>query len=169
MSDSEQNNEPIPELLKTPREKSSTSSPEHPSLIRYRNLGYNILENIDDDLVRDKEILELGSCSECANNILTRPFNAFIILSCEYVFHRLCIKKNLLTKPSRCLFPDCEKNVDIMDPNFTRSKLNDSPSSQSSRTSALSNFMNEKFFLTSPAILEDSIESVENALFQQTE
>ncbi|CAI2185046.1 14132_t:CDS:1 [Funneliformis geosporum] len=56
-----------------------------------------------------------------------------------------------------------------MDPNFTRSKLNDSPSSQSSRTSALSNFMNEKFFLTSPAILEDSIESVENALFQQTE
>ncbi|CAI2199366.1 20650_t:CDS:1, partial [Funneliformis geosporum] len=90
MSDSEQNNEPIPELFKTPREKSNTSSPEHPSLIRYRNLGYNILENINDDLVRDKEIPELGPCSECVSNILTCPFNAFTTLSCGHVFHRLC-------------------------------------------------------------------------------
>jgi hypothetical protein len=152
----------------TDSEQSSTSPPEHPSLIRYRNLGYNILENIDDDLVKDKEIPELGPCSECANNILTRPFNAFTTLSCGHVFHRLCVeKKLLLTKPSRCPFPDCGKNVDIMNPNFTRSKVNDSPSSQSSGISALSNFMGEKFFLTSPTILEDPMEGVENVLFQQ--
>src|SRR6266542_876774 len=134
-------------------------SSSEPSLSNIRNLGYNILKNLDDDLVRDKEISDLGPCSECTINILTRPFKAFTTLSCGHVFHRLCIeKKLLLTKPGTCPFPDCGKNVDIMDPNFIRSKVNDSPSSQSSGTLALSNLMGEKFLLTSPTIPEDPME-----------
>jgi hypothetical protein len=53
MMDSEQNNEPISEPLKTPREKNSTPSSDNPSLVRYRNLGYNILKSLDDKAVRD--------------------------------------------------------------------------------------------------------------------
>jgi hypothetical protein len=41
----------------------SSSGPDPqgtPSLSNIRNLGYNILKNLDDELVRDKEISELG-------------------------------------------------------------------------------------------------------------
>ncbi|PKK58253.1 hypothetical protein RhiirC2_796609 [Rhizophagus irregularis] len=36
-------------------------------------LAYIILKNLDDDIVVDKEISELDQCSECNNEILTRP------------------------------------------------------------------------------------------------
>ncbi|GET56173.1 uncharacterized protein OCT59_019675 [Rhizophagus irregularis] len=96
MMDSEQNNEPISEPLKTPREKNSTPSSDNPSLVRYRNLGYNILKSLDDKAVRDIDFPELEPCSECNNDILTFPLREFTRLRCGHIFHRLCAEKKLM-------------------------------------------------------------------------
>jgi hypothetical protein len=86
----------------------STKAPEsyqvpersRPSLVNHRNLAYNILKYLEDDIVGDKEMLELEPCSECTNIILALPLKALTILSCGHIFHRSCIEKQLLhTKP----------------------------------------------------------------------
>jgi hypothetical protein len=104
----------------TSKVSNMSASEPGPSLSNIRNLGYNILKNLDDELVRDKEISELEPCSECTNDILTLPLKAFTTLSCGHIFHRSCIEKQLLfTKPGACPFPDCSKTVDIVvNPNF---------------------------------------------------
>ncbi|RGB40467.1 hypothetical protein C1646_753311 [Rhizophagus diaphanus] len=163
MTDSEQNNKPISEPLKTPREKNSTPSSDNPSLVRYRNLEYNILKSLDDKAVRDIDFPELEPCSECNNDILTFPLREFTRLRCGHVFHRLCAEKKLmLNVPNPCPFPDCGKNVEITEifsttVNYPIGRLpesnviiQDSPLSQSSGTSALTNTMSERFILTSP-------------------
>jgi hypothetical protein len=125
------------------------------------------LKYLEDEIVGDKEILEIGPCSECTNNILSLPIKALTILSCGHIFHRSCIEKQLLyTKPSICPYPDCGKNVDvIVDPNSTR---RGSQTSQFSGTSAISNLIGEKFVLNSPVIPEDPMEGVESSLIQET-
>ncbi|RIA86439.1 hypothetical protein C1645_740863 [Glomus cerebriforme] len=154
----------------------STKAPEsfqvpersRPSLANHRNLAYNILKYLEDDIVGDKEILELEPCSECTNNILALPLKALTILSCGHIFHRSCIEKQLLfIKPGACPFPDCGKIVEIVvNPNSTR---RDSQSSQSSGTSALTNLMGEKFNLIPTTIPEDPMEDVEDTSNQETE
>ncbi|EXX58291.1 hypothetical protein RirG_199380 [Rhizophagus irregularis DAOM 197198w] len=134
---------------KSPIMSASEQSTSGPSLSNIRNRGYNIPKNLDDGLVRDKEIPELEPCSECTNNILTFPPKSIYNIIMCHIFHRSCIEKQLLhTKPGACPFPNCGKNVDvIMDPNSTR---RGSQSSQSSGISTISNLVNEKAFLTSP-------------------
>ncbi|PKK56841.1 hypothetical protein RhiirC2_721609, partial [Rhizophagus irregularis] len=134
-------------------EKSKIPKPFISSLINHRNLAYNILKYLEDDTVKNKEIQELGQCTECTNNILSSPIKALTILTCGHIFHRPCIEKQLLhTKPSTCPFPDCGKNVDIIvDPNSIR---RGSQSSQSSGTSALTNLIGKKVVLNSPVIPE---------------
>ncbi|GES96968.1 hypothetical protein GLOIN_2v1734374 [Rhizophagus clarus] len=98
------------------REKSSIPESERPSLVNLRNLGYNILKSLEDKTVRDIDFPELGSCSECGNDILMFPLKAFSYLSCGHIFHRLCIENRLfLGTPSACPAPDCGKSVDILD------------------------------------------------------
>ncbi|GBB96095.1 hypothetical protein RclHR1_26800001 [Rhizophagus clarus] len=98
------------------REKSSIPESERPSLVNLRNLGYNILKSLEDKTVRDIDFPELGSCSECGNDILMFPLKAFLYLSCGHIFHRLYIENRLfLGTPSACPAPDCEKSVDILD------------------------------------------------------
>ncbi|GES94877.1 hypothetical protein GLOIN_2v1788173 [Rhizophagus clarus] len=116
------------------------NSSDRPSLSIIRNLGYKFLRNLDDELVRDKEIPELGPCSECTNDILALPLKG---VHCPFI-------------------------VDIIYPISTSTRRGSQSSSQSSGTSALSNLVGEKFFLTSPTIPEDPMD-VENAVFQQTE
>src|SRR5437764_14003772 len=99
------------------RKKGKTSESVNPSLDNHMKLAYNILKNLEDDILGDKEIPELERCSECNNEILTRPSKAITILSCGHIFHRICIeKKLLLTMPNTSPFPDCGKNVDIIEP-----------------------------------------------------
>ncbi|EXX75009.1 uncharacterized protein OCT59_014040 [Rhizophagus irregularis] len=120
----------------------------HSTLTNYKNLAYNILKNLNDELVKDKEILELRPFSECTMKVLTLLLKAITILLCM------------------CPFPKCGKKAEIIYP-FTR---RNSQSSQSSRTSAISNLMGEKFVLNSLVILEDPMEKVvKNALIQETE
>ncbi|GES88401.1 hypothetical protein GLOIN_2v1511284 [Rhizophagus clarus] len=98
------------------RKKSSIPESERPSLVNLRNLGYNILKSLEDKTVRDIDFPELGSCSECGNDILMFPLKAFSYLSCGHIFHRLCIENRLfLGTPSACPASDCGKSVDILD------------------------------------------------------
>src|SRR3954452_538435 len=90
------------------RKKGKTSESVNSPL----TIMYNILKNLEDDIVSEKEIPELDQCSECNNGILTRPPKAITILTCDHTFHRICIeKKLLLTMPNTCPFPDCGKDV----------------------------------------------------------
>ncbi|RIA81717.1 hypothetical protein C1645_789796 [Glomus cerebriforme] len=136
------------------REKSKITKPYKLSLINHKNIAYNILKYLEDDMVENKEILELGQCSKCMNNILTSPIRALTILSCRHIFYRSCIEKQLLhTKPNTCPFTNCGKNVDIIvDPNSIR---RGSQSSQSSRTLALTNLIGKKVILNLPVIPEE--------------
>ena len=88
------------------------------TLTNYKNLAYNILKNLDDELLRDKEISELGPCSECTMEGLSQPLKAITILSCEHIFHRTCVEKQLLNKPGMCPFPECEKKAEIIYPSL---------------------------------------------------
>src|SRR5437764_2455103 len=127
------------------RKKGKTSESVNSSLDNHMKLAYNILKNLEDDIVVDKKIPELDQCSECNNEISTRPPKAITILSCGHTFHRICIeKKLLLTMPNTCPFPDCGKNVDIIEEFPT--------TDQESPISALSNMMSERFILSSPII-----------------
>ena len=139
------------------RKKGKASESVNQSLVNQRKLAYNILKNLEDDILGDKEIPELEQCSECNNEILTRPSKAITILSCGHTFHRICIeKKLLLTMPNTCPFPDCGKNVDIIEP-FPNTN-------EESPISALSNRMSESFILSSPVL---RMEGIENTGFQQ--
>jgi hypothetical protein len=141
---------------RTLRKKGKTSESVNLPLNNHIKLAYNILKNLD-DFVSEKAIPELDQCSECNNEILTRPPKAISILSCRHVFHRICVeKKLLLTMPNTCPFPDCGKNVDIIEPSPT--------TNQESPISALSNRMNETFVLSSPIL---QMEGIENTGFQQ--
>ena len=83
------------------RKKGKTPKSDNLSLDNYKKLAYNILKNLEDTIVGDKEIPELDQCLECNNEVLTHPPKAFTILSCGHIFHRICIeKKLLLTMPN---------------------------------------------------------------------
>jgi hypothetical protein len=121
------NSEEIPtETLESTKGPESYQVPEiqppHPSFTIHKNLSYSILKYLEDEIVRNKEILKLRPCSECTNNILSLPIKALTILSCRHIFYRSCIKKQLLyTKPSICSYSDCKKNINvIVDPNSNR-------------------------------------------------
>ncbi|CAB4397780.1 unnamed protein product [Rhizophagus irregularis] len=87
------------------REESSISESERPSLIRYKNLGYNIPKSLNDKTVSGIDFPELEPCSECNNDILTFPFREFTRLRCGHIFHRLCAEKKLmLNVPNPCPF-----------------------------------------------------------------
>ncbi|RGB23681.1 hypothetical protein C1646_821996 [Rhizophagus diaphanus] len=133
-------------------QKSSIPESERPSLVNLRNLGYNILKSLEDKTVRDIDFPELGSCSECGNDILMSPLKAFSYLTCGHIFHRLCIEKKLfLGTPSACPAPDCGKSVDILDKAGIISNPDPRVTSQSSGISPLSNSMGT-FTLSSPPI-----------------
>ena len=139
------------------RKKGKASESVNQSLVNHRKLAYNILKNLEDDILGEKEIPELDKCSECNNEILASPPKAITILSCGHTFHRTCIeKKLLLTMPNTCSFPDCGKNVDIIEP-FPNTN-------EESPISALSNRMSESFILSSPVL---RMEGIKNTGFQQ--
>ncbi|CAB4441329.1 unnamed protein product [Rhizophagus irregularis] len=105
---------------------------EKSSLINLKNLGYNILKSLNDETVGDIDFPELGSCSECGNDILISPLK-------------------------RMFSPDCRKNVDILDQANALGIISNLPipdsrkTSQSSGISPLSNLM-ETFALFSPPV-----------------
>ncbi|CAB4384263.1 unnamed protein product [Rhizophagus irregularis] len=140
------------------REKSSIPESERPSLVNLRNLGYNILKSLEDKTVRDIDFPELGSCSECGNDILMFPLKAFSYLSCGHIFHRLCIENRLfLGTPSACPAPDCGKSVDILDETGIISNPPIPDPRMTSQSSGISPSMGT-FALSSPPIRMRGIE-----------
>ncbi|GET03042.1 hypothetical protein GLOIN_2v1769762 [Rhizophagus clarus] len=154
------------------REKNSTPSFDS-SLVRFKNLGYNILKSLDDKAIRDIDFPELEPCSKCNNDILTFPLREFTHLRCGHIFHRICAEKKLMLNiPNPCPFPNCGRNVEITEifstsVNYPIGRLpksnvtiQDSPLFQSSGTSTLTNMMSEGFILTSSPMRMEGVENI---------
>ncbi|CAG8448708.1 3915_t:CDS:2 [Cetraspora pellucida] len=76
----------------------------------------HILKTLKDSIVKSKKIPNLSNCSECEKEIISYPLKTFTTLSCEHVFHRLCIKKKLLlTIPNTCPCSGCSKEIEIIE------------------------------------------------------
>lgn len=77
-----------------------------------RTFAYSILKNLNDEIVRDKEFIELDTCSECDKKIIMHNYEPLTILSCAHVYHRYCIEKKFSrTYPNICPMSDCNKPV----------------------------------------------------------
>ncbi|CAG8690621.1 12987_t:CDS:2, partial [Ambispora gerdemannii] len=94
------------------------------------NLAYNILKNLEDDIIRDKEIPELDQ----SVNIYITGYT---------------LRKASNDHAEYIPIPDYRKNINIIEPFPTNQK---SPSSQLGEISALSNRMSESFILSSPIL-----------------
>ncbi|CAG8481318.1 4921_t:CDS:1, partial [Scutellospora calospora] len=71
-----------------------------------------ILKNLNDEIVRDKEFIELDTCSEYDKKIIMHNYELLTILSCAHVYHRYCIEKKLSRiYPNICPMSDCNKPV----------------------------------------------------------
>ncbi|CAG8634449.1 10368_t:CDS:1 [Cetraspora pellucida] len=134
----------------------STFTPSTP-INNIKNLTYNILKTFKDDIIKGKKIPNLSNCSECGKEIISFPLKAFTTLSCEHVFHRLCIeKKLLLTIPNMCPFSGCSEEVEIIETGHRR----DSESSTSSVVRRM-----EKHSIQSqdlPEIIEEDMSDVDD-------
>ncbi|GET04517.1 hypothetical protein GLOIN_2v1875900 [Rhizophagus clarus] len=125
------------------------------------NLTFNILKNLEDATIRDMEIpSKLRLCLECDNKILMLPIKAFTVLSCGYMFHRLCIKKKLLhTSTSVCPFSDYGKNVKKIDDEVANRR--DSQSITSSMVGRMEKQLQNN---TTETILEEAPEELEQEM-----
>ncbi|CAG8693861.1 12483_t:CDS:2, partial [Ambispora gerdemannii] len=121
---------PSSEPLKTLREKNKTPESYKPSLVNRRNLAYNILKNLEDDIIRDKEIPELYQ-------------------SVDIYITGYALRKASNDHAEYMPIPDYGKNIDIIEPFSTNQE---SPSSQLGEISALYNRMSESFILSSPIL-----------------
>jgi len=109
------------------------------SLSNLRSFAYNILKKLGDDVVKDRQFVEIGSCRECGNEILGLVYEPLTILACGHIYHRRCIEKNfLLTQSSICPTSDCSKSVE---PVVTERRF--SQSSQSSTSSIVRRMSNQ--------------------------
>ncbi|CAB4418438.1 unnamed protein product [Rhizophagus irregularis] len=121
------------------------------SLSNIRNLAYNILKKLGDDIVKDAEFTELEKCPQCDKDILTPSFEAFIILACGHVFHRECIERVfLLTRQNKCPVADCTATVK---PAVSERRF--SVASSQSSTTSLSRRMSNQLQINPPTIQEE--------------
>ncbi|GBB84352.1 hypothetical protein RclHR1_10980004 [Rhizophagus clarus] len=88
------------------------------------------------------------------------PIKAFTVLSCGYMFHRLCIKKKLLhTSTSVCPFSDYGKNVKKIDDEVANRR--DSQSITSSMVGRMEKQLQNN---TTETILEEAPEELEQEM-----
>ncbi|CAG8565877.1 12864_t:CDS:2 [Ambispora leptoticha] len=121
-------------------------------LSNLRTFAYTILKNLNDEAVKDKEFTEIGSCTECGNEIITLIYEPFTILICGHIFHRKCIEKNfLLTQSNVCPISGCNKSVEPVVP--------EQRNSQSSGTSDLADLMSSDLKMNTPRITNDPIDT----------
>jgi len=126
------------------------------SLSNLRSFAYNILKKLGDDVVKDRQFVEIGSCRECGNEILGLVYEPLTILACGHIYHRRCIEKNfLLTQSNICPTSDCSKSVE---PVVTERRF--SQSSQSS-TSSIVRRMSNQLQINSPVFQDEVVEDAE--------
>lgn len=77
------------------------------------NLELHILKSLSDDLVRDVDLPELGSCLECKNEILSPNLSHSQRSLVAIHTIKFCIENKILpNKPSVCPFFGCEKTIE---------------------------------------------------------
>ncbi|CAG8520733.1 15589_t:CDS:2 [Cetraspora pellucida] len=133
------------------------------SFTNLQNLILNILKETKHNIVQDIIITKLPLCKLCENKILSVNFELFTILSCGHTYHRKCIeKKFLLTTENKCPLSDCNK---IIDPVVSERRFSES-SSQSSRTSALAEMLDDDFGLGSSIAVSPLLDQKDPPLYE---
>lgn len=121
------------------------------SLSNIRNLAYNILKKLGDDIVKDVGFTELEKCPQCDKDILTPSFEAFTVLVCGHAYHRECIERVfLLTRQNNCPLTNCTVTVKPV-----ASERRFSVASSQSSTTSLVRRMSNQLQLNSPATIQE--------------
>ncbi|CAB4467242.1 unnamed protein product [Rhizophagus irregularis] len=88
----------------------------HSTLTNYKNLAYNILKNLNNELVKDKEISELRPCSECTMKVLTLLLKVITILL--YLMEKV-VKNALIQETEIGTCAKCSKKITLGFPKDT--------------------------------------------------
>ncbi|CAG8599856.1 540_t:CDS:2 [Diversispora eburnea] len=91
--------------------KTSLSSTEECSnsanISQLKILSLNFLQNIF-EISNEEEVPKLSPCQKCGKEILAFPLWTFVILSCEHIFHRTCIKQHIVRIDTQVpIHPSC--------------------------------------------------------------
>ncbi|CAI2199388.1 3_t:CDS:2, partial [Funneliformis geosporum] len=87
------------ELLASPSEIHADDT----KIFQFKALLLNFLRNTSE--ITDEHILKLNPCHFCNEDILALPLHSFIVLLCEHIYHRICLKKHIVR--SKTHFPLC--------------------------------------------------------------
>ncbi|CAG8526530.1 10928_t:CDS:2 [Funneliformis mosseae] len=63
-------------------------------VFQLKALSLNFLRNTSE--ITDEHILKLNPCHFCNEGILTLLLHSFTVLLCEYIYHRICLKKHII-------------------------------------------------------------------------
>ncbi|RHZ74598.1 hypothetical protein Glove_220g6 [Diversispora epigaea] len=77
-------------LLSSSEERTDTAN-----ISQLKALSLNFLQNIS-EISNEEEVPKLSPCHKCGKEILAFPLRAFVVLSCEHIFHRTCIEQHIV-------------------------------------------------------------------------
>src|SRR6266511_4196379 len=72
-------------------------------VFQLKALSLNFLRNTSE--ITDEHISKLNPCHFCDKEILALPLYSFTVLSCGYIYHRICLEKYIIR--SETCFPLC--------------------------------------------------------------
>ncbi|RHZ89328.1 hypothetical protein Glove_16g42 [Diversispora epigaea] len=74
---------------------SSEKRTDTANISQLKALSLNFLQNIS-EISNEEEVPKLSPCHKCGKEILAFPLRAFVVLSCEHIFHRTCIEQHIV-------------------------------------------------------------------------
>ncbi|CAG8630053.1 3414_t:CDS:2, partial [Diversispora eburnea] len=74
---------------------SSEERTDTANISQLKALSLNFLQNIS-EISNEEEVPKLSPCHKCGKEILAFPLRAFVVLSCEHIFHRTCIEQHIV-------------------------------------------------------------------------
>ncbi|RHZ55991.1 hypothetical protein Glove_407g2 [Diversispora epigaea] len=102
------NEEEVPKLKERPNSA---------NVSQLKTLSLNFLQNIS-EISNEEEVPKLSPCQKCGKEILAFPLRAFVVLSCEHIFHRTCIEQHIVRidkqVPTHPSCPICSTIIEVI-------------------------------------------------------
>ncbi|CAG8549391.1 1543_t:CDS:1, partial [Diversispora eburnea] len=81
--------------------------PNSANVSQLKTLSLNFLQNIS-EISNEEEVPKLSLYQKCGKEILAFPLRAFVVLSCEHIFHRTCIEQHIVRIDTQVpIHPSC--------------------------------------------------------------
>ncbi|CAI2195266.1 4890_t:CDS:1, partial [Funneliformis geosporum] len=84
-------------------------------IFQLKALSLNFLRNTSE--ITDEHIPKLNPCHFCDEEILALPLNSFTVLSCEHIYHRICLEKHIVRSKTRvplCPISSCISPIELI-------------------------------------------------------